>query len=41
METLINLKELYLNNNNLTGKIPDGLKNKAGLDLRTEGTKFE
>jgi hypothetical protein len=26
----------YLNYNNLTGKIPDGLKNKAGLDLRCQ-----
>ena len=26
----------YLNNNNLTGKIPDGLENKPGLDLRYE-----
>ncbi|AQL09192.1 Leucine-rich repeat (LRR) family protein [Zea mays] len=30
----VRVLSLHLNNNNLTGKIPDGLKNKAGLDLR-------
>ncbi|KAG8073738.1 hypothetical protein GUJ93_ZPchr0006g46347 [Zizania palustris] len=38
---LSNLKQLYLNGNNLTGKIPESLKNKPGLDMRTEGNKLD
>jgi len=34
------LRELFLQNNNLTGQIPNNLLQKQGLDLRTSGNPF-
>lgn len=34
------LRELFLQNNNLTGQVPSNLLQKTGLDLRTSGNPF-
>ncbi|CAN8269619.1 unnamed protein product [Cochlearia groenlandica] len=34
------LRELFLQNNNLTGQVPSNLLQKPGLDLRTSGNPF-